>query len=52
MERREQGERGPAWAQVAEECDGRGEGYQEGRDVRAYARPLYVWVADGEEGGN
>ena len=48
----EQGQRGPARAEVAEERDGRGQGYQEGRDVRAYARPRYVGVADGEEGGH
>src|SRR5215208_3203044 len=31
----EQGERCLAWAQVAEKCDGRGQGDQDGRDVRA-----------------
>src|SRR5215213_183423 len=45
-----QGERGPAWAEVAEECDGRGQGDQEGRYVGASARALYARAADGEHG--
>ena len=48
---REQGERGPAGAEVSEERDGRGQGYQESRDVRSDTSARYVGEADDEKTG-